>query len=415
MNKSILKEVINDRYEQLLDQIVQKSSYAESLSYFTDALKKPFNPNIDTEQECNNAMIFGTYCIQVPDELIYAAGAQPVRLCMGVEETADLCDNCLPKLACPLMRSLTGYMDLEIPFFHSIKHFIIPTTCDWKVKHYEKMDAEYSTWLMDLPHQRDTETSRKKWFSEIVRLKEWLEKQSGRKIRRQDLMAGIDIVHEAQNAYYKFLSFRREGYISGCEAMLISNASFYIHLKEWTRALNKLNQAILDNRGFYSKSTEKQQLRILLTGSPLIFPNFKIPILLEETGCVIVADELCSSERIFSDVVTVDNKTEAGLLQSISDRYLLPCTCPTFSTNRNRLKRLLEFVNQFKIDGIVYHVLKGCHPYDIESFSIEKSIKEKKIPFLKLETDYSQEDTGQIKTRIEAFSEMLQFGVRNRQ
>jgi benzoyl-CoA reductase/2-hydroxyglutaryl-CoA dehydratase subunit BcrC/BadD/HgdB len=313
------------------------------------------------------------------------------------------------------MRSLTGFMDLDTPFFNNIKHFIIPTTCDWKVKHYEKMDAEYSTWLMDLPHQRDTEVSRKKWFSEIVRLKEWLEKQSGRKIRRQDLMAGIDIVHEAQNAYYKFLSFRREGYISGCEAMLISNASFYIHLKEWTRALNKLNQAILDNRGFYSKSTEKQQLRILLTGSPLIFPNFKIPILLEETGCVIVADELCSSERIFSDVVTVDNKTEAGLLQSISDRYLLPCTCPTFSTNRNRLKRLLEFVNQFKIDGIVYHVLKGCHPYDIESFSIEKSIKEKKIPFLKLETDYSQEDTGQIKTRIEAFSEMLQFGVRNRQ
>lgn len=229
MNKSIVKEVIIDRYEQLLDKIVQKSSYAESLSYFTDALKKPFNPNTDPEEECNSTIVFGTYCIQVPDELIYAAGAQPVRLCMGVEETAD-----------------------------------------------------------------------------------------------------------------------------------------------------------------------------------------KIPLLLEETGCLIVADELCSSERIFSDVVTVDNKTEAGLLQAISDRYLLPCTCPTFSTNRNRLKRLLEFVHQFKIDGIVYHVLKGCHPYDIESFQIEKSIKERNIPFLKIETDYSQEDKGQIKTRIEAFSEMLQFGVRNR-
>ncbi|MHC4455054.1 MAG: 2-hydroxyacyl-CoA dehydratase, partial [Planctomycetota bacterium] len=255
----------------------------------------------------------------------------------------------------------------------------------------------------------------KKWFSEIVRLKEWLEKQSGKKICRQDILAGISLVHEAQNTYNKFLSFRREGYISGCEAMLISNASFYLHLKEWTNALNKLNQAILDSKGFYSKSVEKQQLRILLTGSPFIFPNFKIPLLLEETGCLIVADELCSSERIFADVVTVDDKTETGLLHAISDRYLLPCTCPTFSTNKNRLKKLLEFVHQFKIDGVVYHVLKGCHPYDIESFQIEKSVKEKNIPFLKIETDYSQEDTGQIKTRIEAFSEMLQFGRRNRQ
>lgn len=407
MNNERLSKTVLDNLQSLLDEIVSDSPYKQGLLYFADSLIKPFDRYIEPEKAFDSELIFGTFCVQVPEELIYAVGGQPVRLDIGIAETAELSDSHLPKLACPLVRSLTGFMNLKTPYLEYIKNVIVPTTCDWKVKLFGQIDSEYNIWTMELPHQRDTEISGNRWFSEIVRVKKWIEKISRKKIRKQNLIEGIRLVQKAQTEYSKFLSFRRQGIVSGSEAILVSNAYFYLHVKEWTRTLDWLNQEITENKSYDSVDIAEQRSRVLLTGSPVVFPNFKIPLLLEDAGCRIVADELCSSERMFFDVVAVDDTTESGLLRAISDRYLLPCTCPTFSSNKNRLKRLLELIHQNRISGVVYHVLKGCHPYDIESFDIEKSIKEKKIPFLKIETDYSNEDAGQLKTRIEAFAEML--------
>ena len=51
--------------------------------------------------------------------------------------------------------------------------------------------------------------------------------------------------------------------------------------------------------------------------------------------------------------------------------------------------------------------LQFCQPYLMESIPVEKALEEKNIPTLRIETDYSMEDVGQLKTRIEAFVEQL--------
>ncbi len=407
INNERLPATLLDNLQSGLDKIVRNSPYKQGLLLFAESLMKPFDQHVDLETAFESKLIFGTFCVQVPEELIYAVEGQPVRLDMGIGETADQCDNYLPKLACPMVRSFTGFLKLKTPYLEQIKNIIIPTTCDWKVKLFDQIDPEYNVCTMDLPHQRDTEVSGNRWFSEIVRIKKWIEKISKRKIRKRNLMESIRLVQKAQMEYNRFLLFRREGLVSGSEAILVSKAYFYLHTKQWTQALDLLNHEITENRDSGSVDATGQRTSVLLTGSPVIFPNFKVPLLLEDAGCRIMADELCSSERMFSDIVPIDDTTESGLLRAISDRYLLPCTCPTFSTNKNRLKRLHELVDRNRINGVVYHVLKGCHPYDIESFTIEKAIKERGIPFLKVETDYSNEDEGQLKTRIEAFAEML--------
>ncbi len=404
-NNNRLLNTILERYQSLFDQILQSSSYSVPLLPFIGSLKMPFEQDAEIENAADKELRFGTFCVQAPEELIYAVGGQPVRLCMGDTDTADFADDQLPKLACRLIKSLAGYMKLETPFFKRIKHFVLPTTCDWKVKHFERLNPGANKWVMEFPHNKESEISRQRWFSETVRLKEWLEKQSGVKIRKKNLLDSIRLVQNAQKEHNEFIKFRRTGLVSGSEALLVANAYFYMHIAGWTTALKNLNCAVREKAG--RNELPDNSPRILLTGSPVIFPNFKLPMILEEAGCVITADELCSSERIFSDVVSVDDKTESGLLQAISDRYLLPCTCPTFNGNSARLKRLRELIRENKIDGVVYYVLNGCHPYDIESFDIEKSIKEMKIPFIKIETDYSTEDTGQLRTRIEAFTEMF--------
>ena len=67
----------------------------------------------------------------------------------------------------------------------------------------------------------------------------------------------------------------------------------------------------------------------------------------------------------------------------------------------------MQLIGEYRVDGVVEVDLTACTPYTVEAFSVRKLAKELGIPFLALETDYSELDLGQLSTRIEAFLEML--------
>ena len=61
----------------------------------------------------------------------------------------------------------------------------------------------------------------------------------------------------------------------------------------------------------------------------------------------------------------------------------------------------------YKADGVILYGLQFCQPYLMESMPVEKALEEKNIPVLRIDTDYSMEDVGQLKTRVEAFIELI--------
>jgi benzoyl-CoA reductase/2-hydroxyglutaryl-CoA dehydratase subunit BcrC/BadD/HgdB len=193
----------------------------------------------------------------------------------------------------------------------------------------------------------------------------------------------------------------------GREAMLALNAYSYDTAFEWTKAMAGLNDELESRRDNGRIVAGSNAPRMLIAGCPPIFPNWKIPSLIEEMGAVIVADESCMGSRYLYDPIGVTEKSMRNMMAGIAARYLMPCVCPSFAPNEDRLYRLLQMVDEFKISGIIYHVLKGCVIYDFELIRVEKIMKEKGIPMLRVETDYSTEDVEQIRTRVEAFVEML--------
>ena len=64
-----------------------------------------------------------------------------------------------------------------------------------------------------------------------------------------------------------------------------------------------------------------------------------------------------------------------------------------------------EFIREYQADGDV--VLSGCHTYAIETNRIKEASREAGANYMSLETDYSKQDVGQIRTRLEAFIELL--------
>jgi benzoyl-CoA reductase/2-hydroxyglutaryl-CoA dehydratase subunit BcrC/BadD/HgdB len=135
-------------------------------------------------------------------------------------------------------------------------------------------------------------------------------------------------------------------------------------------------------------------------------PNWKLPFVVESSGAIIVGEESCIGTRNTRDLVDESAESLEGMLEAIAERYMrIDCAC--FTPNAERLEHIVELARDLKADGVIHHGLSFCQPYAIEAFKVEKALKDAGIPMLSLETDYSMEDVEQLKTRVEAFVEML--------
>jgi benzoyl-CoA reductase/2-hydroxyglutaryl-CoA dehydratase subunit BcrC/BadD/HgdB len=133
----------------------------------------------------------------------------------------------------------------------------------------------------------------------------------------------------------------------------------------------------------------------------------KLPILIEKTGGIVVAEEFCSTSRLLHDTVAVDEWFLYDMIPAVADRYLKPCTCPNFTPNTDRNRKLLDMINDFSIDGVIYQSFAGCQLYELESRQVGNVVEQSGTPMLYLETDYNSKDDGQLSTRVEAFIESL--------
>jgi benzoyl-CoA reductase/2-hydroxyglutaryl-CoA dehydratase subunit BcrC/BadD/HgdB len=120
----------------------------------------------------------------------------------------------------------------------------------------------------------------------------------------------------------------------------------------------------------------------------------------------LVCEEFCTGTRFFTDLVTDGVGGVEKQLKAISDRYMrINCAC--FTPNDERLEDIVRLAREYQVDGVVHYNLQFCHTYANEAVKVERALAEEGIPLLRIETDYGDEDTGQLRTRIGAFLEMI--------
>jgi benzoyl-CoA reductase/2-hydroxyglutaryl-CoA dehydratase subunit BcrC/BadD/HgdB len=388
----------------------EESNRPENMAYFDRIFETFEHGGEGTVVPRKGEKIIGTYCLFVPEELIYAAGARPVRLCSGAYESVEIGEEHMPEVACPMVKSEFGLSTLPIlSFFQQCELVVMPASCDWKVKMAEALKEYVPVHMMDMPRVKEEESSRAFWLEEVKRLTKQLEKVTGVRITRRRLKKAIQMIQRAQVEFHRFHRIRKVNppVILGRDALEVMNAYFYAHVEDWTDALFLLNNELEERVQNQTQVAMAGAARILLTGSPTVFPNWKVPTIIEELDGILVADEFCTSNRYLNDMVAIDEGTRSNMLHAIADRYLLPSTCPIFSNTIDRQDRLLQLIDDYQVEGVIYHILKGCHPYDVETKIIEQLMEKKGIPMLKIETDYSPQDVEQLRTRIEAFQETL--------
>lgn len=354
------------------------------------------------EVKDKNIPVVGVFCTFFPQELAIAAGATSVSLCSTSDETIPDAERDLPKNLCPLIKSSYGFAITDkCPFFYFSDLIVGETTCDGKKKMYEYLAKVKPVHVMELPNKQ-SEQGLKLWYSEIIKMKEYLEKFLDVEITDEGIREAIRVKNAERSAIKDFYGIMKDEElpIMGLDLWHVLNgATFKFDKRAIPEELKALKEKVLSEHKHI-----KGRPRILVTGCPIGGATEKVISAIEDNGGIVVAYENCGGAK------AIDRNVEEGTddpYMAIAEKYLnIGCAC--MSPNPNRRELLSRMIDEYKVDGVVDMHLQTCTPFQVESLEIKNFCNdEKKIPYIAVETDYSKSDVGQLNTRLAAFVEMI--------
>lgn len=400
--------VLNQAYQ---DIYMAQADRPEGMGYFDFVMSEVHGLRIREllDEKAAGRKIIGSYCVFVPEEIVLAANATLVGLCSGADFAMEEVEKLLPRNTCALIKSSFGFkLGKVCPYLESADMIVGENTCDGKKKAYESLGPLVDNLhVMDLP-QVKSDQGRALLRVEYERFKTAAEQLTGVAVTAESLRAGIETVNAKRAAMHRLAVLRQAdpAPISGLDALLANQVFFYDNPARFTASVNKicdeLEQRIERKAGAFKARTP----RLLVSGCPQAVPNWKLPWIVETSGAVIVGEESCVGERGTRNLTRTSGETVEEMMTAIVDRYF-EVDCAIFTPNPQRLAHIEDMVADYRADGVIHYGLQFCQPYLMESMPVERILEDKSIPCLRVETDYSMEDMGQLKTRIEAFIEQL--------
>ena len=407
----------NDEFLEAASQIygdvyMKQPNRPKGMDYFDFVMSEvhSIRPKEMVDHRKKGGKVVGTFCVYVPDEIIFAANGIAVGLCCGSDFSFVDADDILPANLCPLIKSGMGFKKgMLSPYFEACDFLVGETTCDGKKKVYEILDNYcMPTYIMEVPQKKDPE-QRNLWLKEVELFKEKMEKEAGVEITPEVLGEKIKLINARRKVLERLYNLRKNSPapISGKDALLVSQIAFYDDPERFTSKVDELCDELEERVKNGEGVAEPTAPRILVSGCPMVMPNWKLHHIVETNGAIVACEETCTGTRYFDTPCVDETPTDInGQLEAIADRYLnIKCSC--FTPNDDRVEQIVKFARDYKAAGVIYYTLQFCLAYNVEYEKVKRALNKEGIPLLKIETDYSQEDTGQLTTRIEGFLERI--------
>jgi len=352
--------------------------------------------------------VIGYLCAFVPAELITAAGLVPFRIKGDVNEPITKADTEMETIVCPLVRSC---FDMALKGnYEFLDGLVVPHACDSICRTYDvwkyTLDLPYAHFI-NMPH--GTGDASLDFYGDILNtFRASLAKFTGKEISDQALAGAIKL-HNQNRAKVKELYELRKAsppLISGEELTKVLIAAMSLPVEE---SIEMLGSVIAEVKGRGEVSARKPA-RIMVIGAQV--DDIAFIKLIEDSGAWVVADDLCPGAREFLSSVDVTTDPVAGL----AERYLRKIKCGrTYREMEGNYEEYLEdrfghigrMIDDFGVDGVVLYIYKYCDPFGFEVPQIKSYVEAKGTPVLYLEDEYSMSTIGRLRTRIQAFLEML--------
>lgn len=255
------------------------------------------------------------------------------------------------------------------------------------------------SYLFNVPHQIKP-WSRRFFERELGFFQESLEQFTGHKVPAESLKTTIARYNRNRALIREFYQLRKidPPLISGSEMLDLLMAGGALPAEDYTVLLEETLREIK------TRSAEGKSLpRILIWGS--IMDDPALFSIVEEAGGAVVADDTCIGFRVWEKDVPETGNPYEGL----TEHYFVNFQCPR--TDRGpgvkRFDYLLERARDYRVDGVVGYCISFCDPHKFDYPDLRDYLKQEGLPMLLIDDNYSFEPSGAIKTRLQAFIEML--------
>lgn len=350
----------------------------------------------------------GYLCAFTPLEIITAAGFIPFRIKGDTSEPITKADAQMETIVCPLVRSC---YDLSLKGrYDFLDGIVIPHACDSICRTYEvwqyTLNLPYSH-LINMPHGTD-DSSLEFYQAELETFIRSLSRFAGQEISEQSLREAIKLYNQQRAIVRELYQLRRSDppKISGVEVNKLLVAAVGLPVAEAT----SLIASVIDDVKKRTPTLAQKSARLMVVGAQVDTTAFVQ--LVEDCGAWVVADDLCPGGREF--MAEVDPKLEP--IRGIAERYLRRIYCGrTFRPREGSYQDYLEerfghigrAITEFNVDGVILYFYKYCDPFGFEVPQMKSYIEAKGVPVLYLEDEYSMSSIARLRTRIQAFLEMV--------
>jgi benzoyl-CoA reductase/2-hydroxyglutaryl-CoA dehydratase subunit BcrC/BadD/HgdB len=293
----------------------------------------------------------------------------------------------------------------QCPYFEIADLIIGETTCDGKKKMFELIRDKKPMLTLELPQMPDEDEALRYWEHSVRKLRVFLEESFGAPITDEAIEEAIRDGNQRRRLLLEILGYARHKppLINWTEIKEVSDLAGSFTGESILRLMREILKKLEERRLAGVGVKDADAPRVMVTGCPIGGDAEKVFQVIEESGGVVVIQEACSGIK---PIWTMIDEGTPDPIAAIASRYFaLPCSCMT--PNSRRLNYIDELIEAYQPDAVIDVILNCCHTYNIESHVIKEHVTEKHgLPFLKIETDYSEGDIGQLQTRIGALLEL---------
>jgi bzd-type benzoyl-CoA reductase N subunit len=363
------------------------------------------------ELKAQGKTIIGYMCALTPLEIITAAGFVPFRIKGDVNEPITRADTQMETIVCPLVRccydiTLKGRYDF-------LDGLVIPHACDSICRTYDiwqyTLGLPYSHFV-NMPH--GTDDASVEFFREILNtFRKSLGKFAGKEISDEQLAHTIETHNENRGKVRELYELRKQSppWLSGSEATRALVAAMSLPVEESTGLLDSVITEVKQR----DSTPRAGRPRIMVVGAEVDDDAFIQ--LIEDSGADVVVDDLCPGTREYWNDVPVTGNPVDG----IAERYLRKIHCGrTYFEPKGTYPQYLEerfghivrFIRDFGVDGVILYIYKYCDPFGFEVPAMKSYIEASGTPVLYLEDEYSMSTIARLRTRVQAFLEVISQG-----
>ncbi len=372
----------------------------KTLREFAELAKVLGNPATRSWKEQGRG-VMGYFCSAIPEEIFTAAGFLPFRIRATGSTGTERADAHFSSLNCSFVRHCFNVALLgEYDFLDGV---VLANSCDNLRRIYDHWKRQLPTpfvRIMSLP--RKTGPAQVDWYhGELTELRSGIEEHFGLEISDADLWEAIRLHNETRQLQRQLYLLRKaeQPPISGADTLAVVVAGTAIPKETYNGMLRELLDELRDAQGIGD-----YRARLMVLGSILDDPDYLRVI--EDQGGLVVTDSTCFGSRLFWEDVREEGDDPIRVLAQyyVAERQ----SCPrTYGDHERRAEFVRQMIREFEVDGVVGERLCFCDPWGFAQYSIENDFKEDGVPYLSLEREYILSGVGQLRTRIQAFLEML--------